>query len=59
MRKRAPSPRLAWLAAFLIMGSDASASAQTPFYPYYGKNNIHYDTFDWHVYTTDHFEIYY
>src|SRR5207247_6848253 len=20
---------------------------------------IHYDTFDWHIYTTDHFEIYY
>ena len=27
--------------------------------PYFGKNNIHYDTFDWHIYTTDHFEIYY
>ena len=27
--------------------------------PYFGKNNIHYDRFDWHIYTTDHFEIYY
>ena len=25
----------------------------------YGKNNIHYDKFDWHIYTTDHFEIFY
>ena len=35
------------------------AAAQTGFFPYYGKNNIHYDTFDWSVYQTDHFEIYY
>ena len=27
--------------------------------PYFGKNNIHYDKFEWHIYTTDHFEIYY
>ena len=37
----------------------APAAAQTPFVPYFGKNNIHYDTFDWQIYTTDHFEIYY
>ena len=35
------------------------AVAQTGFIPYYGKNNIHYDTFEWQVYQTDHFEIYY
>jgi len=34
-------------------------SRQTGFYPYYNKNLVHYDTFDWHIYTTDHFEIYY
>jgi hypothetical protein len=27
--------------------------------PYYGKNKIRYDNFEWHIYTTDHFEIYY
>src|SRR5687767_7872949 len=32
---------------------------QTQFVPYFGKNNIHYDRFDWHIYTTEHFEIYY
>ena len=37
----------------------ALAAAQTPFVPYFGKNNIHYDKFEWHIYTTDHFEIYY
>ncbi len=32
---------------------------QTGFYPYYNKNNIHYDTFDWQIYETEHFSIYY
>ena len=35
------------------------AAAQTPFIPYYGKNLVRYDNFDWHIYTADHFEIYY
>jgi hypothetical protein len=42
-----------------ILGQAGPLAAQTPFVPYFGKNNIHYDTFDWHIYTTDHFEIYY
>jgi WD40 repeat protein len=36
-----------------------SAAAQTSMVPYFGKNNIHYDKFEWHIYQTDHFEIYY
>ncbi len=36
-----------------------SASAQTQFAPYFGKNAIRYDHFRWHTYQTDHFEIYY
>jgi hypothetical protein len=68
MRMQVPSCRLAArgpLAALvlsvvvLLSGTASVASAQTPFVPYFGKNNIHYDNFDWHVYTTDHFEIYY
>ncbi|MEQ1868783.1 MAG: hypothetical protein ABL961_02050 [Vicinamibacterales bacterium] len=43
----------------LCLAAADISSAQTSFAPYYGKNNIHYDNFDWHVYTTDHFEIYY
>jgi hypothetical protein len=47
-------------AALLFAGAGAApAAAQTQFVPYYGKNNIHYDRFDWSVYTTEHFEIYY
>ena len=34
-------------------------NAQSQFAPYYGKNKIHYDKFEWHIYKTDHFEIYY
>jgi hypothetical protein len=33
--------------------------AQTAYFPYYGKNRVRYDNFQWHIYTTDHFEIYY
>ena len=35
------------------------ALAQYEFIPYHGKNRVKYDKFDWHIYTTDHFEIYY
>ena len=35
------------------------ASAQTPYIPYFGKNQVRYDNFRWQIYTTEHFEIYY
>jgi hypothetical protein len=41
------------------VGSAIDASAQTQFAPYFGKNAIRYDNFKWHIYTTDHFEIFY
>ena len=47
------------LALALVTGPAATASAQTQFAPYYGKNAIRYDHFKWHTYQTDHFEIYY
>src|SRR5713226_261130 len=64
MRKRLPSlalglSPLAWFVTAVLLGQSTVAAAQTPFVPYFGKNNIHYDTFDWHIYTTDHFEIYF
>ena len=49
------------LAATLLLlaaGLVADAFAQTPYVPYYGKNKIRYNNFKWHIYTTDHFEIY-
>lgn len=47
------------LATAAVVGLAVDASAQTPFVPYFGKNQIRYDNFRWSIYTTDHFEIYY
>jgi hypothetical protein len=49
------------LAAFVaaLVLAPCLASAQTPYIPYFGKNQIRYDNFQWQIYTTDHFEIYY
>src|SRR3970040_1352383 len=47
------------LALAVLAGASHQASAQTGYVPYYGKNKIRYDNFKWHIYTTDHFEIYY
>jgi WD40 repeat protein len=64
MRARVPSPLIrpsavaVGLAAFLTLAAGVAA-AQTPMIPYFGKNNVHYDTFQWEIYTTDHFEIYF
>ena len=47
--------RLTGLTAALMLTSTLSAVAQTPYVPYFGKNQIRYDNFRWHIYTTDHF----
>ena len=44
-------------AALLILFAVTSAQAQLV--PYYGKNNVKYDTFDWKTYKTAHFEIFF
>jgi hypothetical protein len=62
MRRRASRilPTLVGVTAFAVVSlQPALAHGQTPYVPYFGKNHIHYDTFDWHIYKTDHFEIYY
>ena len=58
MRPRVPSV-VGLLIAVMVWGWTASAVAQTPYVPYFGKNNVHYDKFEWHIYTTDHFEIFF
>ncbi len=37
----------------------APVDAQTSFVPYFGKNRVRYDTFNWYIYKTDHFDIFY
>jgi hypothetical protein len=43
----------------LVLLNSVAPSAQTPFIPYFGKNQIRYDHFQWMIYETDHFTIYY
>jgi hypothetical protein len=45
--------------AALERAGNPEVRAQTGYIPYYGKNKIRYNNFRWHIYTTDHFEIYY
>src|SRR5260370_42205143 len=61
MRTRVPRSASVCLiaAAGVVAATTGALNAQSTFAPYYGKNQIHYDKFDWHIYKTDHFEIYY
>jgi WD40 repeat protein len=47
------------VAGSLLLLPAAPALAQTSYVPYFGKNRIKYDHFKWHIYVTDHFEIYF
>jgi hypothetical protein len=49
----------ALLTLVFAIGIAPEAFAQTGYVPYYGKNKIRYNNFQWHIYTTDHFEVYY
>jgi Tol biopolymer transport system component len=46
-----------FLLAVLLVFVAVSANAQMV--PYFGKNNVKYDTFDWKTYKTAHFEIFF
>jgi hypothetical protein len=48
---------LAFASAFALAAEPAAA--QTPYIPYFGKNQIRYDKFNWYTYETDHFIMYY
>jgi hypothetical protein len=58
-RRRCGLPILAAAVAAALTLSAVPASAQTPYVPYFGKNQVRYDKFDWHIYPTEHFNIYY
>ena len=51
---------VAGLVCLLAVGWAAESMAQSnQFTLYYGKNRVKYDDFEWHIYETDHFEIFY
>ncbi len=61
LRPGAWARTVASVVATLLLGvlvGESSAQNQN-FAPYYGKNRIRYDNFRWHIYDTDHFEIFY
>lgn len=57
--RRSMAPWVLVLVAATLVCAAADAMAQTPYMPYYGKNLVRYDRFDWQIYKTEHFEIYY
>jgi hypothetical protein len=62
MRKRSRARLAAWVLGALAAAAVSvppAALAQNQFFPYYGKNLVHYNTFKWRIYATDHFEIFY
>jgi len=60
MRRLRISKVLLSVLALTIVGlTPAPLAAQTPFVPYFGKNLVRYTKFDWLIYKTDHFEIFY
>jgi len=57
LRRRRPLMSAAAVVFAVLYATELAA--QTPFVPYFGKNRVRYDNFQWHIYTTDHFQIYY
>ena len=57
--RRTAVPMALALALLFTGGAIEQAFGQTPYVPYYGKNRIRYNDFQWHIYKTDHFDIYY
>jgi len=49
----------ACLALLMLTVTAAELNAQGSTATFHGKNRVKYDKFDWHIYTSDHFEIYY
>jgi hypothetical protein len=45
------------VAALALLFAAAPAAAQ--FVPYFGRNKVKYDTFQWRIYKAPHFEVYY
>lgn len=47
------------LIVFFLLAWAGHGTSQIVYFPYYGKNKVNYDKFEWNHYRTDHFDIYY
>ena len=47
------------VAVLATVASPTPVEAQTPYIPYFGKNQVRYDNFQWMTYETEHFVIYF
>ncbi|MEW5982864.1 MAG: hypothetical protein AB1806_10900 [Acidobacteriota bacterium] len=56
---RSAAAAFAVAVAAVVFTLAVPAAGQTPYVPYFGKNLVRYDTFDWKIYETEHFRIYY
>jgi hypothetical protein len=43
----------------VVLALLAAPAAFAQFVPYFGKNKVKYDTFDWRIYKSPHFEVYF
>src|SRR5688572_28609164 len=60
MRNRTWCGALLSAAALAAVAASATpVAAQTPYIPYFGKNQVRYDNFQWMTYETEHFVIYF
>ena len=60
MRNRTWCGALLSAAALAAIAASATpVAAQTPYIPYFGKNQVRYDNFQWMTYETEHFVIYF
>ena len=59
MRNRTWCGALLSAAALAAVVSATPVAAQTPYIPYFGKNQVRYDNFQWMTYETEHFVIYF
>ncbi len=58
-RKSLTPVAMAVVVMLAVVFGAPTVEAQTQYIPYFGKNQIRYDNFNWHTYQTEHFEIYY
>lgn len=58
-QRRTTTTAVLALCAFSIGALGAAPAAEAQFFGYFGKNKISYETFDWQIYHSPHFDVYF